>query len=130
MVCVKSVARKKSHICPIKLRIREISDKRTELRMYSLPYPLSNFAMKIIIDGVRYYTERSESICSRFSERATDFEIEQVQETLYRTDDGKYFSHIWKFEDSATKSYDEEDRLSESVRTMTLEDVITWFRTD
>lgn len=86
--------------------------------------------MKITIDGVPYDTERSEPICERFSERVDDFKIEQVQETVYKTEGGRYFSHTWRFHDSEECAELKEGRFDESVRTLTPEEVIIWLRTD
>lgn len=86
--------------------------------------------MKIIINDVSYDTQRSETVCERFSERVDDFEIEQVQETIYRTKCGKYFSYIWRFHDSEENVRNKENLFTEYIRIMEPEDVILWLRID
>lgn len=93
---------------------------------YSLPI----LTMKIIINDVSYDTQDSETICQRFSERVDDSEIEQVQEVIYRTKDGKYFNYIWRFHDSEESVRNRENLFTEYIRTMEPEDVILWLRID
>lgn len=96
----------------------------------NLFYSLPILTMKIIINDVSYDTQRSETICERFSERVDDSEIELFHETIYRTKDGKYFNYIWWFRDSEENIRNREDLFTEYIRTMEPEDVILWLRID
>lgn len=82
--------------------------------------------MKIIFEGKSYDTETAGKICGLCYDRADETEIEQFTETIYRTDDRRYFSYISRFYDSESNTYEVDNHFMEYMRILTADDVVDW----